>query len=271
MVWQGGHLQNYQKVLYLLRTLPIKIPQRFFRALQALQMRFIWAHKPPRIKFSLLTRSKALGGMGIPDFKTYYHATHIARILDWHCHTGLKDWVSLENDSSPIPLHFSPWIPKLKYPPKLRAHHLIGTTLGIFHLLTKQPKFSSPLSPLTPLQNNPDFIPGLGNHLLRPSDKNLPLLSSHCFNNKIIKDLTDLRADNNIPTLPLWTYFQVRSHVNNVTRKRHFTRDLTEMESVCLKGEQVLKTTSTAYEWLQNLKDSAVDKFRERDGQTAWT
>lgn len=60
------------KVLYLLRTLPIKVPQSFFGSLQALQMRFIWAHKTPRIKFILL-RPKALGG--IPDFKTYYHAT----------------------------------------------------------------------------------------------------------------------------------------------------------------------------------------------------
>lgn len=62
----------------------------------------------------------------------------------------------------------------------------------------------------------------------------------------------------------MWTYFQVRSYVNNATHKRHFTRDLMKVESVCLKGEQVLKTTSVAYEWLQNLKDSAADRFRER-------
>lgn len=165
-------------------------------------MRFIWAHNPPRIKSSLLTRPKVLGRMGLPDFKSYYHATHIARIIDWHCHAGLKDWVTLETDFSPIPLQFSPWIPKLKYPQTLRAHPLIGTTLGIFHHLTKHPKFSSSLSPLTPLQNNPDFPPGVRNHLLRSSDKKLPLLAPHCFDNKIIKDLVHLRVDNNIPTLP---------------------------------------------------------------------
>lgn len=66
------------KILYLLRTLPIKIPQSFFKTLHSLQMKFIWAHKPPRIKSSLLTRPKVMGGMGIPDFKTYYHASHIA-------------------------------------------------------------------------------------------------------------------------------------------------------------------------------------------------
>lgn len=96
------------KILYLLRTLPIKIPQSFFGSLQTLQMRFIWAHKPPHIKSSLLMKPKAMGRMGIPDFKSYYHATHIARIIDWQCHAGLKDWVSLENGLSPAPYNFPP-------------------------------------------------------------------------------------------------------------------------------------------------------------------
>lgn len=140
----------------------------------------------------------------------------------------------------------------------------MGTTLGIFHPLTKRPKFSSLLSPLTPLQNNPDFPPGLGNQLLRPSDKQIPLLTAHCFKNKTIKNLTELRADNNVPTLPMWTYLQICSYVNNTSRQNHFTRDLNEMESVCLKGEQVSKTTSTAYKWLQIGEESAIDRFRER-------
>lgn len=33
---------------------------------------------------------------------------------------------------------------------------------------------------------------------------------------------------------------------------------------MCLKGEQVLKTTSTAYVWTQNLKEPETDRFRER-------
>lgn len=99
------------KILYLFCTLPIKLPRSFFKALHSLQMKLIWAHKSPRIKSILLTRPKALEGLGIPDFKAYYHASHIGRIIDWHCHSNLKDWVSMENDMGTVPLHFSPWIP----------------------------------------------------------------------------------------------------------------------------------------------------------------
>lgn len=76
--------------------------------------------------------------MDIPDFKNYYSVAHISRIIDWHCHRKLKDWIQVEDELSPILLQFSPWIPWPSYPTPLKVHPLIGTTLGIFHRLTKQ-------------------------------------------------------------------------------------------------------------------------------------
>lgn len=151
------------RVLYLIRALPVKIPLSFFKSLHPIEMKFIWAHKPPRIRSTLLTRSKERGGMGIPDFKAYYFASHVARIIDWHCHSASKDWISIESYLVPAPLQCSPWMSKTTYPKAMCAHPLVGTTLGIFHQLTKYPKFSTPLSPVTPLSNNPGFPPGLEN------------------------------------------------------------------------------------------------------------
>lgn len=143
------------KILYLLRTLPIKIPQSFFKALHSMQMKFIWAYKPPCIKSILLTRPKEMGGMGIPDFKAYYYASHITRIIDWHCHSNLKDWVLIENDMSTVPLQFSPWVPKTRYPfheitscDRYYTRHIPPSyqTFQIFHtpksshLITEQPR-----------------------------------------------------------------------------------------------------------------------------------
>lgn len=145
------------KVLYLFRNLPIKIPQSFFKTLHAAQMNFIWAHKHPRVWFALLTQSKARGGMGIPNFRHYYLASHVTRIVDWHCHFKFKDWVGLEEALNPISIRFTPWTPWNSYSKDLKSHALVGITLAIFHNLTKFPKFSSHLSPLTPLQDNPDF------------------------------------------------------------------------------------------------------------------
>lgn len=173
------------RILYLFRTLPIKVPQSFFKALQSIQLNFIWAHKQSQIKFSLLTRQKEKGGMEWAyQISKYYFASHVLRIIDWHCHRDLKDFVPLENELCPIPLKFSPWIPWTSYPLTLKQHPLISTTLSIFHLLTKQSKLFTPLSPLTPLKNNPDFSLGGGGSLttnLRPRHppSNKTLLSEH--------------------------------------------------------------------------------------------
>lgn len=247
------------RIVYLFRTLPIKIPPSFFKTLQSIQLNFVWAHKRPRIKFTLLTRPKEQGGIGLPDYRNYYYASHITR----NCHSDLKDWVSLENDPSPIPLKFSPWISWTKYPPDLKQHPLINTTLSIFHLLTKNPDLSSPLSPLTPLQNNPDYPPGVRNRLLQSSDPNIAILTKHCFHDTQMKDFHTLKSDTLMPHLPLWTYFKIRSFVNNTRRRGHFIRHPTELEPVCLKGDHIPRATSLSYAWLQKLKQSFADRFRE--------
>lgn len=204
------------KILYLLRTLPIKIPQSFFKTLHSLQIKFIWAHKPPRIKSTLLTRPKVMGGLGVPDFKAYYHASHIARIIDWHCHSILKDWVSIENDMSVIPLQFSPWIQKTRYPQSVKSHPLIGTSLDIFHNLAKHSKFSTPFSPLTLLQNNPDFIPGLGNHILSPADAKKPYWHYIASQIRQRKTLANLKQTITYPFYPCGHIF--RYTVTSITR-----------------------------------------------------
>lgn len=74
----------------------------------------------------------------LPDFKQYYYVSHLARIIDWHCHGYSKDWVSLESGIGPIPLLFSPWIPWDSYPNSLKTLPLTGNTLAIFHLLARR-------------------------------------------------------------------------------------------------------------------------------------
>lgn len=201
--------------------------------------------------------------MGIADFRTYYLASHVTRIIDWHCHYKIKDWVELEEILSPMSIRYSPWIPWKSLPANIRSHPLVGTTLATFNKLTKLKNFSSQLSPLTPLQNNPDFLPGVGNRFLQSVDTNRPLLAMHCFHNLEFRNFTDIKITNKLPDLPLWTYFQFRSYLNNTLRKHNFNRPLTELESICQTEEPIPKVTSLAYRWIQDGENRCEEDLRE--------
>lgn len=188
--------------------------------------------------------------MGLPDLKNYYLASHLTRIIDWHCHKDTKDLVSLELGLNPIPLHFAPWIPWNSYPPTLKHHPLTGTTLEIFHRIAKRLDITSSLSPLMPLKDNPDFTLGMGNSLFQLTHLNRQPLAGDCLHEGKIKDLSILKQENNLPQIPFWFYLQICNYLYGKSRLADFSRPLTEFELVFRMGDQFLRATSITYTWL---------------------
>lgn len=193
-------------------TLLIKLPWCLFKILCSILLRFLWAHKKTRIKYNTLLRIKEHGAMGLPNLRDYYLASHLTRIIDWHCHQDTKDWVNWEMSLNPIPLKFTPWIPWLSYPVSIKQHPLTGITLNVIHGLAKEAEIPSSHGPLTPLKDNPDFFPCMGNLLFRSLLQNKLLLARDCFQQTNIKDFPSLKIDNNLTNLPFWAYLQLRSY-----------------------------------------------------------
>lgn len=54
------------------------------------------------MKYKLLTFLKLQGGVGLPDYETYYKATYMAGILEWFPHPFLKASVTVEQDLAPV-------------------------------------------------------------------------------------------------------------------------------------------------------------------------
>lgn len=96
------------RVLYLFHNLPILLLKGFFSRLNTMIREFIWAGKKSCISMQTLTKPKTEGGINLPNFKHYYYATHLVRILDWNCHEKAKDWVGIEGMETKIPLWFLP-------------------------------------------------------------------------------------------------------------------------------------------------------------------
>lgn len=71
------------RFLYLFQSIPIFLPKSFFHSLSKLITSFIWAGKHPRISRSILEMSRFGGGLALPNFRCYYWAANIQKLLYW--------------------------------------------------------------------------------------------------------------------------------------------------------------------------------------------
>lgn len=104
------------RLLYLLQTVPVKLPPAFFITYRRTCSDFFWGKLCPRISYSRLTIPKLKGGIGLPDIRKYQQACHLTRIIDWNIHHKTKAWVHLEHSLSPIPLSQIPWVSPNRIP-----------------------------------------------------------------------------------------------------------------------------------------------------------
>lgn len=91
------------KFLYLFQHIPIFINKSFFANQDKSINTFLWNNKPARIKRSILQLPKAEGGLALPNFRHYYWACNITKLIYWVKHGSLQDcppWVHSEILSS---------------------------------------------------------------------------------------------------------------------------------------------------------------------------
>lgn len=146
------------KLLYLLQALPIFIPADYFKQVRSAFIKFLWAGKKPRLHQKILTPQAIR--RPLPELATYYHKTHLGRLLDWYRRKDTKLWPQLEQAQCETPLHRAPWC-YTALPLDLKRQPLIGNPIKIcaqlittFSLLTRD-------SPLRPILGNPQFEPGI--------------------------------------------------------------------------------------------------------------
>lgn len=149
------------RILYILQTIPIKLPASFFVTCKRMCRNFIWASKSPRLSWDRMTLPKLKGGLGLPDIHKYHAACHLTRIIDWHVHKLTKDWITIEESFAQVPLSHLPWIDAKTIPKERLTHPLTGPMLYTFGTTSHTLKWNPSPGPMTPINDNPAFPPGL--------------------------------------------------------------------------------------------------------------
>lgn len=249
------------RILYLLQTIPILLPLSFFATYKRICRKFIWLSKQPRLNWHRLTLPKLQGGLQVPDIQTYYRVCHLARIVDWHIHSREKEWVHIENAFTKILLKLLPWINPQHIPKTATSNPLINSTLLNFKAACKIMRLQPTPGPMTPIEDNPDFKPGVS--LLQPTNdpQRTRLTAQHMFLHGSLlshQALNDKLPDYNIP---LYKYLQIRHFINSLQPTANLHRELTPFERLCNSQEPQRHLISTIHALLFTSHDIKEDKL----------
>lgn len=98
------------RLLFLFTALPLHISCSSFKYWDSLITKFLWKHKQVRIALSYLKLPKEVGGVGLPNLRTYYQAAHIRNIIEWMTGKCKTKWRDMEENSEVVPFSILPLI-----------------------------------------------------------------------------------------------------------------------------------------------------------------
>lgn len=150
------------RLLCLFQCLPTFLPKSFFRMLDQVFSKFIWAGKNPSERRAVLQRSQQNGGLALPNFLFYYWAANLQKIHAW-CNSPNLDWCIMEEYaffSCPSSLAALVGAPLTSSWPRYIKNPVVLSFLKILKQFRQHFKLLAP-SPHSPI---------CGNHLFPPSN-----------------------------------------------------------------------------------------------------
>ena len=171
---------------------------------------FIWSGKTPRICKPLLQRERSKGGLGLPNFQSYYWAANMHKIALWLSDTE-ESWVQLESNSCHSSSLKALVCSSLPLKPKQHSSNpLVTSTLKIWQQIRQHFDWTS-CSLATPLCNNQQFQPGkIDGRFSTWSTQGLSCLGDFYIDGTFAS-FTQLRTTFNLQNSDLFRYFQFRN------------------------------------------------------------
>lgn len=154
-------------------------------------------------------------------------------MIDWHVHKFTRDWVGIEDSIKQVPLAHLPWIDAKAMPKAYSAHPLMGPTLHTFRTISLILKWNTSPGPLTPLNNNPDFPPGVPLHTPTSAQDAPALRTTQFFQNGTLLPFNALLSQFPEYHIPFYKFLQIRHFLNSARPISQWFRDQAPFEELC--------------------------------------
>ena len=83
--------------IYRIQCDPYQITNGIFHRTKTKISQFIWKHKRPWIAKAVLRKKNGVGGINLPDFRSYYKATVNKTVWYWRKNRNIDQWKKIES------------------------------------------------------------------------------------------------------------------------------------------------------------------------------
>lgn len=202
------------QLLYLFQNIPVFLPKSFFKKIDSIVLPFLWDYKTHRIGKKHLCKSKIEGGLALPNFLSYYWASHIKIMAYWLDNSATPpNWLELEQEAcqhnSIGAILLAPYtIEKSLY----NSNVMIHSTVRIWKQIKSHLKLK-PIFYALPITGNPTFPPSiLDNTFNLWMNRGIHTIGELHING-IFASFAQLQCKYNIPGSSFFRYLQIRNYV----------------------------------------------------------
>ena len=249
------------KIIYKFQMIPISLPQVFFKTLKRLISRFIWKYKKPRVKYTTLCKGKGQGGLALPDFKNYYFAAILTRVIEWTKKNNDRNWVVIESTMSGTHLAKVIWIPERFRNLDTNTHIITRHAIKVWDNIHKKENWKHN-SPLIPLQGTKFFAPGEEKELGKWIEEGEAQLGDIVEKGKIIT-LAELKQRKENWKINEWRYIQLKHFTLSLPQPLRDINDLRPLEQLCLK-DKIINNISNVYKILLTITKERGITLKEK-------
>lgn len=148
------------RLLYPLQMIPILLSKKVIKVLEGWLSAFIWSKRKPCLKMAKLQMAGSDGGLDVPNIRLYQLASHLRVIADWHKQDPASIWLDIESSQSKLPLFILLFVNNPDGIKKFCTNPITLSTVKAWRSIRTLEGRAHLTSPLTPILNGPDFLPG---------------------------------------------------------------------------------------------------------------
>lgn len=208
------------RFLFLFTTLPIYISPDSFKQWDSIFSKFIWNHKKPRISFNYLKLSKETGGLGFPNFKSYYQAAHIRNVIEWMTGKFETKWRSIEALSEDISLSMLPCSKYKRAIIENITNKWVKETVKVWRQICREQKLGKDMIFLKQIAYDPDFSPNKSDRtFFKWRNKGL-FVFGQLLGDAEVKPFEEVARQYEIPNSHIFRFIQMHNYIQQTLKKR---------------------------------------------------